>query len=511
MRRSCRVTQSLPSQCLHACSHQLTSRPLVRRPMRALTAALGAATLLAGCAVGPDYKRPTVANPETFRGQPAANVVSLADLPWWEVFKDPVLQDLIREALANSPTVQIAAARVQEARAHVGEAQSQFFPSIWYGFTAQNQRNGIAAQLGLNTTGAPEVEQLYAGFLTASWELDIWGRIRRSTEAARANLLASEAARRGVLLSLVGDVARAYFDLLALDVRLQIARNSTDAFRGTYNLFKDKLELGVASQLQTSRAQGALGAAQARIPEVEAQIVAKENQISILLGRTPGPIPRGTPMYGQPVTPEVPAGLPSALLERRPDLLQAEQDLIRANALVGVAKGDFFPKLNLTGLLGTASPELAAVTHGASLVWAVGAGLTGPIFQGGRILENYRAHVAMWEQTRLEYEQQVLTALREVSDALTVLAKLSQAETAQAMSVQGLEESVMHANNRYAYGLANYYEVLDAQQQLFPAQNALAQIRRDRLIAHVRLYRALGGGWSLTDVEWADPGVAANR
>jgi multidrug efflux system outer membrane protein len=472
--------------------------------VKALGAALLATAMLAGCAVGPDYKRPPVVEPQVFRGQPTGEAASLADLPWWEAFKDPTLQSLIKEALASNYSVQIAAARVLEARAHLGEARSKFFPSIGYGFTAQDQRNGIAAQLGLNTTGTPEAQTLYAGVMAASWELDIWGRIRRSTEAARANLLATEDAQRGVLLTLVGDLAQAYFELLALDVRLQIAHSSTDAFQSTYDLFKDRLEFGVASELQTSRAQGALGAAQATIPEVEAQIAAKENQISILLGRVPGPIPRGTPMSEQPVTPTVPAGLPSALLERRPDLRQAEQDLVRANALVGVAKADFFPKLSLTGLLGTASPELAAVTSGSSLVWAAGAGLAGPIFQGGRILENYRAHVAMWEQEKLRYQQAVLAALREVSDALTVLSKLSLAETAQATSVKGLEDAVKHANERYLYGLSSYYEVLEAEQQLFPSQNVLAQIRRDRLLAYVQLYKALGGGWSLTDAQWTD-------
>ena len=307
-----------------------------------------------------------------------------------------------------------------------------------------------------------------------------------------------------MLLSLVGDLAQAYFELLALDVKLQIAKSSTDAFQSTYNLFKDRLDFGVASELQTSRAQGSLGAAQATIPEVEAQIAAKENQISILLGRVPGPIPRGTPMYDQPVTPTVPAGLPSALLERRPDLRQAEQEMVRANALIGVAKADFFPKLSLTGLLGTASPELAAVTHGTSLVWAVGAGLVGPAFQGGRLIENYRAHVAIWEQTKYAYEQSVLTAFREVSDALAVLAKLSQAEAAQAKSVKGLEDAVSHANDRYLYGLSSYYEVLESLQELYPAQNKLAQIRRDRLLAYVQLYKALGGGWNLTDGQWSE-------
>lgn len=473
---------------------------------RSVSAALVAIALLAGCAVGPDYTRPPVVAPEAFRGQAAVEAASLADLPWWEVFQDATLQNLIRQALGSNYAVQIAAARVEQARAQVGVARSEFFPAIDYAAKAQRQRNGIAAQLGLNTSGEPSTSNLFVGALTASWELDIWGRIRRANEAARANLLATEDARRGVLLTLVADLGQAYFELLALDVRLQIARRSTDAFQSTYNLFQDRLQFGVASELQTSRAEGALGAAQATIPELEGEITAKENQIGILLGRPPGPVPRGTPMYEQPVVPTVPAGLPSALLERRPDLRQAEQQLVRANALVGVAKAEFFPRLGLTGLLGQASPELSAITGGAATVWSIAAGLTGPIFQGGRILQNYRAHVAIWEQAKLEYAQVALIALQEVSNALTALGKLSQAETGQERSVKALEESVRIATDRYLYGLASYYEVLEAQQQLFPAQATLAQIRRDRLLAYVQLYKALGGGWSLTDAQWSDQG-----
>ena len=476
---------------------------------RSMGFALVGAALLAGCAVGPDYKRPPVAEPRVFRGQPTAEAASLADLPWWEVFRDASLNDLIREALGSNYTAQIAAARVQEAQAQLGVARSRFFPSIGYIFNAQQQRNGIAAQLGLNTTGE-ETQSLFVGGLTASWELDIWGRIRRSNEAARADLLATEDARRGVWLTLVGEVAQAYFELLALDVRLGIAKDSTDAFQGTYDLFRDRLEFGVASKLQTSRAEGALGAAQATIPEIQGEITAKENQISILLGRSPGPIPRGTPMYEQRVVPAVPAGLPSALLERRPDIRRAEQQLIRANALVGVAKAEFFPKLNLTGVLGSASPELSGVTSASALVWAVASGLAGPVFQGGRILENYRAHIAAWEQEKFRYEHIVLTAFREVSDALTVLGKLAEAETGQTRSVKALEDAVTYATDRYRYGRASYYEVLEAQQQLYPAQSTLAQIRRDRLLAYVQLYKALGGGWSLTDSQWGVQGKGSD-
>ena len=460
-----------------------------------------AASLLGGCAIGPNYERPVVSEPQTFRGQATAEAASLADLPWWEVFQDTILKNLITEALGNNYDVRIAAARVQEARAQFVVSRSDLYPSLDYsaGVSRANLTAGVAGGPGAQ---AATTSNFYYGTLTMSWELDIWGRIRRSTEAARANLLATEDGRRGVWLTLVSDLAQAYFELLALDVRLQIARDSTDAYLGTYNLFQDRLRVGVASKLETARAEGALGAAEATIPTIESDIVAKENQISILLGRAPLPIPRGLPMYEQAVVPTVPAGLPSALLERRPDLRQAEEQLVGANARIGVAKAEFFPKLSLTALLGTASPEVSALTGGSATIWAVAGMLSGPLFNAGRTLGTYRASVAQWEQAKLQYEQAVLTALREVSDALTALGKLSDAETGQERSVKALAQAVVYATDRYRYGFANYFEVLEAQQQLYPAQNTLAQIRRDRLLAIVQLYKALGGGWNLTDAEW---------
>ena len=462
-----------------------------------------AAALLGGCAIGPNYERPVVAEPQTFRGQAAAEAASLADLPWWEVFQDTILKNLITEALANNYDVRIAAARVQEARAQFVVSRSDLFPSLDYGAFAARS-NTTPGILGTPGGQAPTTSNFYSGTLTMSWELDIWGRIRRSTEAARANLLATEDARRGVWLTLVSDLAQAYFELLALDVRLQIARDSTDAYQGTYNVFADRLREGAASKLETSRAEGALGAAQASIPQLESDIVAKENQISILLGRNPAPIPRGLPMYAQAVVPTVPAGLPSVLLERRPDLRQAEQQLVGANARVAVAKAEFFPKLSLTALFGTASPEVSALTGGSATIWAVAGMLSGPLLNAGRTLGNYRASVAQWEQAKLLYEQAVLTALREVSDALTLLAKLTESERGQERAVKALEQAVAYATDRYRNGFASYFEVLEAQQQLYPAQNTLAQIRRDRLLAYVQLYKALGGGWSLADAEWSD-------
>ena len=460
------------------------------------------AAVLAGCAIGPDYKRPSVAEPQTFRGQATAEAASLADAPWWDIFQDPSLKGLIQEALVKNYDVAIAAARVQEARANLSIARSDLYPSLDYSGGASRSKIGPGVS---GQTGGPvrNATSSYFAAMSASWEVDIWGRIRRLTEAARATLLATEEARRGVWLTLVSDLGQAYFELLELDVRLQIARNSTNAYQRTYDLFLDRFNLGVASKLETSRALGALGDAQATIPQLESDILAKENQISILLGKAPTPIPRGKPMYEQPVVPTVPTGLPSTLLERRPDLRQAEQQLVSANAQIGVAKAEFFPKVSLTALLGTASSDLSTVT-GASMIWTGSGIFSGPLFNMGRTLGFYRASIAQWEQARLQYQQAVLTALREVSDALTALGKLNEAEMGQDTAVRALEEAVEHATARYRQGLANYFEVLEAQQQLYPAQNTLAQIRRDRLLSHVRLYKALGGGWSLTDAQWTD-------
>jgi len=461
------------------------------------------AVFAGGCAIGPDYKRPVVAEPPTFRGQAIAEAASFADAPWWEAFDDPSLRALIAEALRQNYDVRIAAARVQEARARLGVARSDLYPSLDYG------ADGGRAKVGPGVQGspgpAPNARNFYSASMSLSWEIDIWGRVRRLTESARADLFATEEARRGVWLTLVSDLAQAYFELLEFDQQLQIARNSTDAYQRTYDLFLDRFNLGVASKLETSRAQGALGEAQASIPQLESSIVAKENQISILLGKPPSPIARGRSMYEQPIVPVVPAGLPSSLLERRPDLRQAEQRMVSANAQIGAAKAEFFPKFSITALFGTAGPEMAALTGGSTTIWAMAGLLSGPLFNAGRTLGTYRASQAQWEQTRLQYEQAVLVALREVSDALTALGKLNDAEAGQTRAVTALDEAVGHATARYGQGLSNYFEVLEALQQLYPAQNTLAQIRRNRLLAYVQLYKALGGGWNLTDPQWAGP------
>src|SRR5258707_14841946 len=454
--------------------------------MRRVALAL-AGLLLGSCAVGPNYQRPQLPVPAQFYGeQAAAEARTLADLPWWEVFDDPVLKGLIGEALKNGYDARLAAARVEEARARYGIVRSDLLPQAGYtaGWTRERQDQFF------NPAGNPDTK--WAAELGFCWELDLWGRIRRLSEAARARCLATEEARRGVLLSLASDVAIAYSQLRELDAELEIARRTTSAFQDTYDLFNRRLERGAASALETARAEASLGQVAAQIPEIERAIVARENQINFLVGRNPQPIPREGPRMGVP--PDVPPGLPSTLLERRTDLRQAEQLLIAANANVGVAKADFFPRLSLTGLFGNVSPELGDLfSHGKT--WNVGAGLLGPLFQGGRIKRNYEAVRAQWEQATIRYEATAANAFGEVSRALVDRTKLVETRLQRGRTVTAYQEAVRLANRRYASGLSAYFEVLEAQQQLFPAEIGLAQTRRDPLVAVVNLYRALGGGW----------------
>ncbi|HYR45397.1 MAG TPA: efflux transporter outer membrane subunit, partial [Thermoanaerobaculia bacterium] len=424
---------------------------------------------------------------------------SLADQPWWEVFDDESLKSLIDEALRNNFDVRAAVSRVEEFRARAGIARSELFPQVGYQGEWSRSRQSAFVQPGATPVN------LYDVNLGLSWEIDLWGRIRRLSEAALAQYLSTREARRGVLLSVVSEVAQAYFELRELDAQLEIARRTTEAFQGTYDLFNRRLGGGVASQLEVSRAEAALGPSAAAIPNLERQIVAQENLLSFLLGRNPGPIPRGKSLTEQALPPEVPAGLPSTLLERRPDLRQAEQQLISANANVGVAMASFFPRITLTSSFGGVSPEVSGLFQ-AGKTWSVAAGLTGPLFQGLRLKNQYDVNVAQWEQAKIQYESAVTNAFGEVSTALVAHEKLAEVEKRQARSVAAYQEAVRIANLRYVAGLSSYVEVLDSQQQLFPAENALAQARFSRLSNFVQLYKALGGGWNTEDPAWVRPG-----
>jgi multidrug efflux system outer membrane protein len=342
--------------------------------------------------------------------------------------------------------------------------------------------------------------------VNAFWEVDLWGRVRRLNEGARARFLASEEARRGVRLSLLSEVAGDYFRLLELDQELEIAGRTTNSFAESLKIFSQRVAGGTASDLEAARAEAALADATAAIPAIHDQISSLENQLCLLLGRTPGPIaPRG-PSPEAVLLPDVPAGLPSSLLERRPDMREAEQQLRSANAQIGESVAEFFPRIGLTALLGKISPELSAFTLGSANVWGVAASGSGPLFQGGRLVGQYRQSKAARDEALLRYRQIALTALRDVSDALISRVRLAEAREQRARQVASLERAVKLSSQRYTAGKASYYEVLEAQQQLFPAELNLARTHRDQFLAVIALYSALGGGWQ----DEAKPGTPSS-
>jgi multidrug efflux system outer membrane protein len=452
----------------------------------------GGLALLCGCAMGPNYKRPAIETPSDYRFSETHGTNSFGDLPWWRVFKDPILQDLIRTAITNNYDLKQAVARVEQARQQVTVARSPLFPQIGYGGDIGRGKNALfntlAPQNGI-TASSGQIN------LNAFWEIDLWGRIRRLTEAARAQYLATDEARRGVMITLVSDVATSYFTLLDLDREVQIQQAATNAYAGSYRIFNDRLTNGVASKLETERAAAALANAAAVIPQLELQIAQTENQINVLLGQHPGPIRRGSLTDLSQFPAEIPAGLPSTLLRRRPDILASEQSLIAANATIGASLANFFPQIGLTTFLGKVSPELSTVTGGSANAWNVGATLAGPLFQGGQLRAQYRAAKARFDEAKAAYEQTVLTALQEVSNALISRQKLSEAGAYDEQAVAALSSSVQVATERYLNGKSSYFEVLEAQQELYPTQRALVQNRVNELISVVLLYRSLGGGW----------------
>ncbi len=453
----------------------------------------GLLAVAGGCAVGPNYRRPPVDVPEAFRGAgvlPDTN--SLAELPWWDVFRDPDLKEEIAVALTNNYDLRIAVTRVEQARALEWQNRALFLPQLNYQASLARGRNA------LGTTPFPNEGKITDQFILAgqaSWELDLWGRIRRLNHSARAQFLASEEAQRGVTLSVISEVAQAYFRLLALDAQLEIAKRSTNSFGESLRIFSQRLEQGVVSKLETSAAEAALASASATVPDLERQITAQENLINVLLGRNPGPVPRRRSLVQEELALSVAPGLPSELLERRPDIHQAEELLQSANAQIGVAVANFLPQLSLTGLFGSVSPELSAFTGGTATAWSAAANLAGPLFQGGRLIGQYRQARAARNEAALRYQSTVLTAFQEVSDDLVSLQKLSIARREQARAVEAYKVAVQVSMERYVAGRAGYYEVLQEQQLLFPAENALVQTQLNQFLAFIQLYQALGGGF----------------
>jgi multidrug efflux system outer membrane protein len=454
-----------------------------------------AAMLLASCTFGPNYKRPLVETPDAFRGQPAAGAGSLADLAWFELFRDDALTGLVRAALQENFELRIAAERVLQARAAYGITRADQWPEIGASAgvaAARASRRGAAR--GVPDGADADVSYIEAGF-NVGWELDVWGRLRRLSEAARAQYLATEEARRGVVTTLVADVSETYLVLRALDLELEIARRTRDLATESLRLTETRRSGGIASALDVRQAEQLLFTATSQIASLEREIAQAENALSLLLGRAPGDVPRGQALEALQPPPSVPAGLPSALLERRPDIRQAEQQLIAANAQIGAAKAEYFPRISLTGFFGAQSRALSNLLSGPAVLASAGAGAAAPIFNGGRTRANVRLAEAVQREAVVQYQRTIFTALRDVADALAAHGKTREQRGEQERLVQTLGESVRLATQRYQGGLDSYLPVLDAQRNLFEGELALARLRQQEFSSVVQLYRALGGGW----------------
>src|SRR5580692_4035676 len=459
----------------------------------ALISVILASSMIGGCMVGPNYHRPVVQSPAAFRDlrespQAEAQVASYADLPWWQVFQDPQLQDLIRTALKQNYDMQLATERINAERAQLAITRSYLFPQV--------QGSG-------NFTGGKEQSfqsksNFFALTADAAFQLDFFGKLRRETEAARAQLLATEDAQRTVMLTLVSDVASDYFTLLQLDLQLQITRDTVTTQQDSVKLTSLRLDHGVATKLDVLQAQQVLDTANAQIPDLERQIGQEEDAISTLLGNYPGSIPRGHVLADQVLPPGVPPGLPSSLLERRPDIRQAEQILIAQNAEIGVAKAQFFPQISLTGAGGGAfgrSNLFSSLMSSQTSIWSYGVSVSQPIFTGGALRGNLHVAEAQHEQALTAYKQAIQFAFRDVSDGLIGYQKLHEVRIRQEQTVADLAESVRLSVMRYRGGTTTYLEVLDGQRSLFEAEITLAQARGAEYQSLVQLYKALGGGW----------------
>lgn len=455
-------------------------------------ATLLSAVLLSSCAMGPDYERPATTTPGSFRmADSDGAAASIANLPWWDLLKDEELQKLIRIALEENKDLQRAVAVVEEFQARLFIARTDYAPQM----TVTGNAPSFGRKSNFTFPGFPNPFNYYLqGNL--SWELDIWGRIRRSNEAARGDLLAREEGRRAVVLQLVGGVAEAYFELLQFDMQLDIAKRTLKTWEESVRIAQARLRQGMISKLDADQFEAERANAAARAAEFERQMVQKENQLSVLLGRMPQQIPRGRSLTEQVLPPAVPPGLPSDLLQRRPDIVQAEQNLAAATARIGMAKADRFPKLSITGMLGVASPHLSRLIADETAFGVAGPGVTGPLLNAQILGFQQEANEAQARQAIAQYGQSILVAFREVEDALVAVRTAHQQREAQAQQVEALRSAMRLATVRYKGGLANYLDVLIAQRSLFDSELALTGTHRLHLVSIVQLYKALGGGWS---------------
>jgi len=457
------------------------------------------AAVIAGCTVGPNYRRPVVSTPAAFRSDPnpAPDAASLADLKWFEVFEDAQLHELIRAALSANHDMREAAARVDAARANLGITRADQFPTIEAGAATTSLRTAASGSVPF----PPGVDQTRtfgtASIGLSSFELDLWGRLRRATEAARADLLASEENRKAVATVLVGDVATAYFSLLELDMELTIAKRTLAGREDSLKLIQSRERGGLGTLLEVRQGEQLVHGAAQVIPNIEQLIEQTENQISFLIGGRPGAIRRDRALTAQQQPPAVPAGLPATLLERRPDIRAAEHNLIAANAIIGVAKAAYFPRITLTGLLGFQSDQLSSLFSGPARIWQFVPQVTQPIFTAGRLRSNVRLAEAQQQIALIQYERAIQGAFRDVSDALIQYQKVREIRGKQELLVATLRDRARMSYVRYEGGIDTLLNALDADRDLFEAELRLAQTTRDELLAVVELYRALGGGWQI--------------
>jgi multidrug efflux system outer membrane protein len=462
--------------------------------MRKCLALLCTALVLSGCTVGPNYRRPTVAVPPTYRGLAPDGTAqtetgTIGDQKWWDIFQDEQLRTLIRTALQQNYDVRIAASRILEAKAQLGITRADQFPTVSGGAGIADVRTAQSKFLPAFETSTGQVN------LSAAWELDFWGKFRRATEAARANVLASEWARQEVVSTLVANVAGAYFQLRALDLELGISKRTLDSRQESLRLTQVLAKGGATSLLDVRQAEQLVFTAGAEIPALEQQIEQQENFLSILLGQNPGDIPRGQTLTEQRQPPQVPPELPSSLLERRPDIRQAEEQLVAANAEIGVARAAYFPQISLSGSGGFQSSALTNLFSGPAGAWSFGASLAQPIFTGGRLRSGVRLAEAQQRTATLFYQQSIQGAFRNVSDALVAYRKTREFRTQQNLLFQSAEDAARLSHMRYTGGATGYLEVLTNETNAFSAELGLAQAQLSELLALVQLYEALGGGW----------------
>jgi multidrug efflux system outer membrane protein len=458
------------------------------------------ALLYTGCAVGPNYRRPQIEAPPSFRAPealPPQRGIAVGDLKWFEVFKDPELQNLVRTALERNYDLRDAVARVEQARANLSITRSDQYPNFGVGTSLNLNRVSRDGATPISNQLLPSQNRNFGttALQLLSFEVDIWGRLRRETEAARANLLGAEETRKAVLTTLVSDVATEYLTLRELDYTLEISERTLATREQSLELTRSRQTGGVATLLDLRQAEQLVQTAAETIPAIRQQIEVTENRINLLLGQGPGNVQRGQSLTDQDMPPEVPAGMPSALLERRPDIHAAEQDLIAANAEISVARAAYFPRLSLSGLLGGASTQLTGLFSADNSTWNLAPQVTQPLFTAGRIKSRVKFTEAQRERALIRYERTIQTAFTEVSDALIAHQRVRERREKQAALVATLEDRVRLAYVRYRGGVDTQLNALDADRDLFQAQLELANIRLQELLTVVNLYKALGGGW----------------